>query len=876
MQQPLGESLQKLRHAQRALVRRKRLSKVRVSFSHPSGSRTSLHNKVVTAKRTSRRVRPRVPPKGTDIVPVVVQETEIRKSIKQEKDKGPDPLLNQHDAEPSQENGRCCLGSPSKRRHKTPKADAKDDSTHPVKEAAVNRPYWGVLPQSPVRSPPKAPPKPERKPTKENVEPKYDQDALSEKKAQVSSSSPGGHRANKRRRPLAAVPSGTRYSFFPKQTYPSRYQEVDRWFGLADSMHSDSARRSLSQQRRLSPLIPPESQTAATQPRPAEQGHLGSSLSQIQDDGWVCPGEVECPSRTSSERRALNKFTRELEKFALATEASGKPPISTPTATTPPVSLNTVQELLPYREQFQQAGLAVTSADQRSPKKEEKLLPIRPRDSSSGDDRLRFDGVAGTSPVHSSSSKDSSSGTTIHVHKPGPVSAVVADEVSRKKQTQQPRSRVFPWFQKQEMQPLTISTEAQTSPTVDRGLLKPSHSATHLEHKPLPAKPRSPRRLTKAEEVQVPATPPQRTESGVVKQRPLPALPEKALPQVPTRGGLLDGACSSTASSDGQQTTSTGKDDERLSAPLPARTSSQSRHRVTLSSRSARITTSRQLPATIKEEIEPSPEKKKTPVHKSSQATNDSAQTQTKKSSGTHKPADAVEPGVNCTPELPKTWDNVITTPSSWEKAFDDVVSKLDDMEQKPAAGLAAKLAKPRPRSRSAITKIPSPSARLQRAAALRRQRVGGADGAARSEPTPVSRSSISTTATPPLPVSRQGTTSSCSSSQQRTAQCLNAARLSSTVAASFDDRDISDRDILKGLKIICAASADEELDAWIRSKTGLRLRRFLADLKTFEKLAEDCMVAIAEQREKRRQVAERRAQEQAAGQTRVRDSEVD
>jgi len=36
------------------------------------------------------------------------------------------------------------------------------------------------------------------------------------------------------------------------------------------------------------------------------------------------------------------------------------------------------------------------------------------------------------------------------------------------------------------------------------------------------------------------------------------------------------------------------------------------------------------------------------------------------------------------------------------------------------------------------------------------------------------------------------------------------------------------------------SAACDEELDAWIRSKTGLRLRRFLADLKAFEDIGEE------------------------------------
>ncbi|KKY29830.1 hypothetical protein UCDDA912_g10240 [Diaporthe ampelina] len=53
-------------------------------------------------------------------------------------------------------------------------------------------------------------------------------------------------------------------------------------------------------------------------------------------------------------------------------------------------------------------------------------------------------------------------------------------------------------------------------------------------------------------------------------------------------------------------------------------------------------------------------------------------------------------------------------------------------------------------------------------------------------------------------------------------------------------DRDIDDRDILLGLKMAICAACDENLDAWIRDRTGLRLRRFLADLKAFDALSKD------------------------------------
>lgn len=54
------------------------------------------------------------------------------------------------------------------------------------------------------------------------------------------------------------------------------------------------------------------------------------------------------------------------------------------------------------------------------------------------------------------------------------------------------------------------------------------------------------------------------------------------------------------------------------------------------------------------------------------------------------------------------------------------------------------------------------------------------------------------------------------------------------------DDCDIDDREVLRGLHIAISAACDEQVDRWIRQETGVRIRRFLADLKAFEMLGED------------------------------------
>ncbi|KAF4454356.1 hypothetical protein F53441_3113 [Fusarium austroafricanum] len=73
---------------------------------------------------------------------------------------------------------------------------------------------------------------------------------------------------------------------------------------------------------------------------------------------------LENESRTPSQRRALNTFTKELQRYAEQSGAQGKLPISTPTPPRSGTSLHTISALLPFRPEFKAAGLAITSKDQ--------------------------------------------------------------------------------------------------------------------------------------------------------------------------------------------------------------------------------------------------------------------------------------------------------------------------------------------------------------------------------------------------------------------------------------------------------------------------------------------------------------------------------
>lgn len=154
---------------------------------------------------------------------------------------------------------------------------------------------------------------------------------------------------------------------------------------------------------------------------------------------------------------------------------------------------------------------------------------------------------------------------------------------------------------------------------------------------------------------------------------------------------------------------------------------------------------------------------------------------------------------VDPVPQLPATWSCAVGRSSSFEKALDEVIQKLDDMDERrqyerkmeleAAQQAVAKLEA----SQELVSSFSSPSgSRSRRPTELKQGSPAG------------------------VPIS------------------------DTNESAAHLDRDIDDRDILLGLKMAICAACDEDLDAWIREKTGLRLRRFLADLKAFDAVSKD------------------------------------
>lgn len=255
--------------------------------------------------------------------------------------------------------------------------------------------------------------------------------------------------------------------------------------------------------------------------------------------------------------------------------------------------------------------------------------------------------------------------------------------------------------------------------------------------------------------------------------------------------------------------------------------------------------TSKPQPETIHEEPEPSPDKVKSdsperlPAKTIVQRGRPPPQT---KDTGTVSttPREYAIQSRRSTPELPFTWKFAVSSPSSFEKALDEVVRKLDQMEEEGSPAYIATTATKenyKPPQKEKLPKSATPREKLCHAAALRRRRL--ASEAASS----ATGSSVPSPAPTPLAESAPETKPAKPEAKSKVvgAATMKADSLSAEdVTVDHADRDISDRDVLKGLRMAISAACDEDLDVWIRGRTGLRLRRFLADLKTFEDLGGD------------------------------------
>lgn len=619
---------------------------------------------------------------------------------------------------------------------------------------------------------------------------------------------------------------------------------------------------------------------------PLAEESLGRGLSQ-QDclsclmsptKGKALPNPAPEPPQARDQSRNLARFTKQLEKYSAAVNSNGKPelPRSTPTVSDSPTTLDTVTELLPYHRQFKAAGLAVTSREQM-PRIPESNRQRRPAGTNRNERHAHTAHFQMDGSTVTPSEQESIVGESI----PGEAAATHAQESdvdpsSRRTQQQAPNTTatpvnkgLLPWFRRKDAstaakshsnrmvsidhihpsrataaepyltpsdklgiidayfdspspvtlrnkQPGSDNTSLSSSsphrvsssvdrtprkqPSIERQPVPPRSPRRHMEdtsqwptagvlihdnspsprdHKnenadilavmqekpPVPAKdtiPSHPQPSTGAKKVRKPAgfeesppVPPKASHSEISKVAVAVDLEKK--PETPPKGVQEPQSQSQVASRH--------HSGQSLCKPWS---------RVTVLRRKSHAKLP-PMPATIKEESEATTE-------------------QLGKPSSAHNLQD-----VNAVPQLPATWSGAVGRSSSFEKALDAVIQKLDDMDER----------------RQYERKMELEAA--QQAAA----KLGASQELASSFSSP-----------------------SGSHSRRPTAEKLRspaAAPASDTnESAAHLDRDIDDRDILLGLKMAICAACDEDLDAWIRDRTGLRLRRFLADLKAFDALSRD------------------------------------
>lgn len=117
------------------------------------------------------------------------------------------------------------------------------------------------------------------------------------------------------------------------------------------------------------------------------QAMSGSGSRLMSTDSFSPPKPLSTLfSRTRSQQVALKNFSRGLERHLIAQEAVRKACLSVSSSSASTLSANTIVEFVPYLAEFQAAGLAVTSAQQRRPvNRQSKVISVPVRDRDTGD-----------------------------------------------------------------------------------------------------------------------------------------------------------------------------------------------------------------------------------------------------------------------------------------------------------------------------------------------------------------------------------------------------------------------------------------------------------------------------------------------------------
>lgn len=630
----------------------------------------------------------------------------------------------------------------------------------------------------------------------------------------------------------------------------------EKRFGVADPLAWDVINRSLSQQHRLSSLISVDGPVAGPVEPYSKQA-------------------IDAVSRTSSQRRALNRFTRELEKYADVTGAAGKAPAITPTISESKTSIRTVKPLVPYKDEFLAAGLAVTSREQgrnnnahggaslqKIQSHKYSSEPLRTGKPLGIPDGSTPSGTSAPTPYTSSESYVEFSPPTAHML--CSIDSLVPRKTDTKpKNCYQARKRLLSWFLKK--------------PSIKDGSINGHRMPARVQH--VRGKQLKPKDLSSVQnehcQYQLRSHKPTTQNISETKMRPKPALPSKFVPlkkepyvavsdehyEQRDQGPYLEHEC--------------GHSSNVVDA-------TQSLRRLGL--REKRDITGGISPKPYPEHIETIQEETEVNTH----SVDNNIQT--------HRPslADQKElpniqestrqrrPGAvssvtqeSCIPSLPFAAKLAAGTTSSLQQALDDACRELDDANQQVDDVAKREHAKqellvPRRESRHSMPRYVPPRKPRSNEEFIYVKRSMPTVKQSICKPLPPEPVSATQAApgkssdagpsqpirnAPPVPPTMTGKRKNAVAELAKAEEMLKDLDV---FLNDYDDADIRDRDVIKGLQVAIHAAADDLYDGYIRHKTGLRIRRFLADLKSFEDISE---LGTTEQHAREERVKSRRSE---------------
>lgn len=557
------------------------------------------------------------------------------------------------------------------------------------------------------------------------------------------------------------------------------------------------------------------------------------------------------PPSENRQRRTLSRFTKELERYCVAASTNGRAPLppSTPTVSESPTTLDTVTELLPYHKQFKVAGLAVTSREQM-PQISESVHPQLPerhigRVKGLNVSAVQIDGSSVTPSEQASAAPEPAARAISDQQKTG--SSITRPTTQATQPQPTPITKpLLPWLLKQNP---PLASTVHGGRKLSKDLIHPS-PATLAEPFLTPSgvidsyfDSLQPSGLQ--DDVPTGRSSSSSAVSGTVSltNKPLPKQPSVTQHPIPTRSERRHMENTATWPTAGvlihdhsPPPPSRGKLPGDLPAPVNDSISGCSWSPMNENSANVPITNPPVPPkGTINKRNTSAEADKKPETPPKDEAPNEAEDLQGHSHHTSHSlynkwmKATGLRRRASAKPLLmPTTIREESETPardperfersamgqtdtppqisvdlplpaqssSSFERALDAVISKLDAMEERRCYERKMDL----------------------RAA---RQALNKSEFPVQASKMVTLKPSVSVPESPPSEASLETIPSP-------------------EVAIEYSDSGINDRDILLGLKMAICAACDENLDAWICNKTGLRLRRFLADLKAFDSISQD------------------------------------